>query len=63
METAAGGYGPASERAPARVLDALRDGKISAAEARESYAVVIDAGGTAVAAEASAALRAGMTGG
>ena len=64
METAGGGgYGPATERAPARVLADLLDGKITADEARESYAVVIDAEGTAVDAEATAALRARLTGG
>jgi N-methylhydantoinase B len=64
METAGGGgYGPAPERAPARVLADLLDGKISAAEARESYGVVIDAEGEAVDQEATAALRARMKGG
>ena len=64
METAGGGgYGPATERAPERVLDDLLDGKITAEEARESYGVAIDAKGTAVDQEATAALRARLKGG
>ena len=64
METAGGGgYGPATERAPERVLADLLDGKITADEARASYAVVIDANGEAVDVEATAALRARLTGG
>ncbi len=64
METAGGGgYGPATERAPERVLDDLLDGKITAEEVRESYGVAIDAKGTAVDQEATAALRARLKGG
>ena len=37
-----GGYGPALERDPARVLVDVRDGKVSAARARDVYGVAID---------------------
>ncbi len=37
-----GGYGPSWERDPERVLRDVREGKISAARARETYGVAID---------------------
>jgi N-methylhydantoinase B len=37
-----GGYGPPGERAPERVLRDVREGKISAARAREVYRVAIE---------------------
>ena len=52
-----GGYGSPLERPPARVGEDLRDGKISAAQARERYGVVLAEGGE-VDAAASAAARA-----
>lgn len=37
-----GGYGPAVERDPRRVLDDVRSGKVSSGQARDVYRVVID---------------------
>jgi N-methylhydantoinase B len=37
-----GGYGPPRERSPERVLRDVREGKISAARAREVYEVAIE---------------------
>ena len=43
-----GGYGPAWERDPERVLDDVREEKVSVERAREVYGVVIDASGGTV---------------
>jgi N-methylhydantoinase B len=49
LETAGGGgWGPPSGRDPQRVLDDLRDGKVSAGAARSVYGVVLTADGGAV---------------
>jgi N-methylhydantoinase B len=50
-----GGYGPPAERDPARVLRDVREGKVSAARAREIYRVAIV--GEAVDEDATRALR------
>ena len=50
-----GGYGPAHERDPARVLEDVLDGKITPAYARDGFGVVVRYG--AVDAAATAALR------
>ena len=43
METCGGGgYGPAWERDPERVLRDVREGKVSLSRARECYGVAID---------------------
>jgi N-methylhydantoinase B/oxoprolinase/acetone carboxylase alpha subunit len=55
-----GGYGPAHEREPERVLDDVLDELITLEAAREQYGVVIDPATMAVNAEATAARRAEM---
>ena len=58
METAGGGgWGPPTGRDPALVLRDVLDGKVSLAQAREVYGVVLDAGRSEVDAGATAALR------
>ncbi|MFI1094037.1 hydantoinase B/oxoprolinase family protein [Streptomyces sp. NPDC020917] len=53
-----GGYGPASERDPAKVLEDVIDGFVSVEAARSAYGVVITAQPWAVDAQATAELRA-----
>jgi N-methylhydantoinase B len=53
-----GGYGPAAERDPERVLRDVREGKVSSERARDVYRVAIDADAGAVDGAATAALRA-----
>ncbi len=43
-----GGYGPAIERAPAAVLDDVRDGKVTPGRAAELYGVVIEPDGRSI---------------
>jgi N-methylhydantoinase B len=52
-----GGFGDPFEREPARVLEDVRDGKVSVAAARERYGVAIDDGEVDV--DATGALRKG----
>jgi N-methylhydantoinase B len=52
-----GGYGPPHERDPERVLRDVREGKVSAARAREIYKVALDAETRGVDLAATAALR------
>jgi len=54
-----GGFGPPIERDPARVLEDVRAGRVSAAQARAAYGVVITAApeGPALDLVATAALR------
>ncbi len=40
-----GGYGPPAEREPSLVVRDVREGKVSAARARELYRVEIDSSG------------------
>jgi N-methylhydantoinase B len=59
LETAGGGgWGPPAERDAGTVLRDVLDGKVSAAQARETYRVAIDVARGAVDEEATAALRA-----
>jgi N-methylhydantoinase B len=59
METAGGGgYGPPAERDPAQVLQDVLDGKVSVAQAREVYRVLVDLAQGRIDAGATAALRA-----
>ena len=59
METAGGGgWGAATERDPARVLEDVLDGKVSTAAARDVYAVALEPGEASVDERATAALRA-----
>ena len=53
-----GGYSSPLERDPELALKDVRDGFVTIEEARERYGVVLDAGGRAVDAPATAALRA-----
>jgi len=53
----AGGYGHPFERSPERVLEDVRDGKMTAAYARSEYGVVIDARADDVDLGATAVLR------
>ncbi len=46
-----GGYGPPTARAPDRVADAVRDGLLSRARARDVYGVALDAEGAVIADE------------
>ena len=52
-----GGYGPAWERDPERVLDDVREEKVSVERAREVYGVVIDAAGASIDAARTAERR------
>lgn len=52
-----GGYGPAWERDPERVLDDVREEKVSVERAREVYGVVVDAAGASVDAARTAERR------
>jgi N-methylhydantoinase B len=52
-----GGYGFAHERDPERVLNDVREGKVSLARARESYAVAIDPESLVIKREETAILR------
>ena len=52
-----GGYGPAAEREPERVLQDVIEGKVSVERARGVYKVAIDLGNRAVAAEETRGLR------
>ena len=55
---AGGGWGDPLRREPARVLEDVRDGYVSADSARQHYGVVIDAAAMAIDDEATSALRA-----
>lgn len=55
-----GGHGPPWERDPQRVLNDVRQGKVSEERAREFYGVVVDTGLGKVNSEATAARRATM---
>jgi N-methylhydantoinase B len=55
-----GGFGPPAARDPARVLDDIRAGYVSAEAARERYGVAIDTGTWQVDERETAALRAAM---
>lgn len=57
-----GGYGPARQRSPERVLDDLRQGYISLGAARRDYALVMDEAGIEIDEAATAAMRAGRGG-
>ncbi len=57
-----GGYGPASKRDPALVLEDVRDGYVSAESARRDYGVVIDESDWTIDEPATAARRAAMPG-
>jgi N-methylhydantoinase B len=54
-----GGYGDPREREPERVLDDVRDGYVTAAEARAVYGVVVEERGRRVDDAATARLRQG----
>jgi N-methylhydantoinase B/oxoprolinase/acetone carboxylase alpha subunit len=54
-----GGYGPPLERDPEATLADVRDGYLTAEEARRQYGVALSGGGLAVDAEQTAALRHG----
>ena len=55
-----GGHGPAVERPARDVLEDVLDDKVSAVQARESYGVVLDAGGRSIDEPATLALRRDM---
>ena len=55
-----GGYGPACERDPERVLADVVDGKVTPERARQVYGVLVDVEKRQVDDEATAALRARM---
>jgi N-methylhydantoinase B len=60
VETAGGGgYGPPTEREPARVLRDVLDGKVSVGQAREVYRVAVDPSRGALDEPATALLRSG----
>ena len=60
--TGGGGYGDPIDREPARVLEDLLDGRVSAEAARRDYGVVFDAAGRSVDGAATASLRARLRG-
>jgi N-methylhydantoinase B len=55
-----GGWGDPLARDPARVLDDVRNGIVSAGRARKVYGVVLDASGTSVEVAATEACRQGL---
>ncbi len=58
METAGGGgWGPPAERDPGEVLQDVLDGKVSVAQARETYRVAVDVEQGRIDVETTAALR------
>lgn len=59
--TGGGGYGDPLTRAPERVAQDVREGKVSAASARRDYGVAINAGTFKVSAAQTAKLRAAST--
>ena len=58
-----GGYGPAANRDPERVLRDVRDGKVSQARAAEVYRVAVDTSMWTVDEQATATLRTELAGG
>lgn len=63
LTIAGGGWGPAAERDPLRVLADVRAGKVTIAHARQAYGVVINEATLAVDAAATVRLRAALSAG
>ena len=57
-----GGYGPPAARDPARVLEDVREGYVSLAQARDAYGVAIDPGTWSVLPDETAKRRAALRG-
>lgn len=58
-----GGYGDALDRDPASILDDILDGKLTADYARREYGIVLDAAGSSIDEQETAALRAKLRSG
>jgi N-methylhydantoinase B len=57
IQPSAGGYGPATQRDPSRVLEDILDEKVSASAAARDYAIYVDGGSRTIDLDRTTALR------